>query len=122
MNRREMFAAVPAIGCMGFVAAPAEASPLPSPVEVIFEQWRQYNAWLNGPATREMDEDEFEAACDVRCNLEDQMIATPARDAKDVLMMLIAYSEFGISDMPCKNHLPKFWEQVSAVLGEGGAA
>lgn len=125
INRRRLLLAGPAVAVAA--AAPAAgafeaASPEPTPVAVLFQQWKEYNTWLESPATDGMEEEAFDAAVDVRTDLENRMIETPAQDAADVLMMITAYADFGIGEVPGRNQLPKLWEQVRAVLGEGGVA
>lgn len=125
LSRRRLLhiAPVAAVGLATSAVAP-HAAPQEgvTPIRALFLQWKEYNAWLGSSATDGMPEDEFDAAVDVRTNRENQMIETPAEDAADVLMMIAAYADFGIGDVSGRHHLPKLWDQVCAILGEGGAA
>ncbi|MFC0201417.1 hypothetical protein [Paracoccus rhizosphaerae] len=95
---------------------------MPSPMAVMFAQWKEQSGWLNRPEVTSLPEAEFDALVDARIDLENRMMAEPPQDATDALMMIAAYSEFGAGDVPCRANLPKLWDQVRAALGEGGAA
>lgn len=122
MNRRHILLAGPALVAASAVPAAADSACLASPVARLFQQWKEYSAWLEQPEAQGLPEDEFNAAVDVRTDLENRMIAMPPRDASDVLMMIAAYADFGIGEVPCAHHLPELWAKVRAVLEEGGAA
>lgn len=121
VNRRALLMAGPAVVAASTLPVAASAQE-PSPVAVLFQQWKDYSAWLEQPEAQALPESEFNAAVDVRTGLEDEMIATPAQNAADVLMMIAAYAEFGVGELPSRAHLPDLWDQVNAALGKGGAA
>lgn len=121
LNRRRLLLTGPALAAASAMPAAALTREL-STVAVLFQQWKEYSAWLEQPEAQALSEEEFNAAVDVRCDLENQMISTPAQNAADVLMMIAAYSEFGGGEVPSRDHLPELWAQVRSILREGGAA
>lgn len=111
MNRRAFLSAAPAAALAGPAAAETE-----TPVAALFREWRDYSDWLNGPATRGMDDNDFTALCCRLYDMGDQIGRTPATDAKDVLLKLVALSGYGEMGVPGIFDAPVLWAEARALV------
>lgn len=111
ITRRALMVAAPAVALAGPVSAEAE-----TPVAALFREWREYYAWLNGPATRGIDNEDFDKLSDRLTDMEDRIIRTPAKGAQDVLMQVIAYTGYGDGGLPDLAAAPDFWAEARALV------
>lgn len=92
MNRRDLLTAAPAALVAGALPAAAATE---TPVMALFREWRSHNAWLNGPATDGMPDEEFDSLCADDMEMVERMLLEPAHDVRDVCAKLIAVTDFG---------------------------
>ncbi len=111
MNRRQLFAAAPAVAVFG-VSAPSV-----SPVAVIYGEWRAHHRFMS---TVDLSDDQFDQAAAVLSEIEQRLFAEPAQSARDTCLKLIALTGGG-SDFTddAKNHGAKIARE--AVLWAGDA-
>ncbi|MEZ5723918.1 MAG: hypothetical protein R3E47_02330 [Paracoccaceae bacterium] len=120
MNRRNLLAAAPAAAmaacASGALAASAAVSE--TPVMRIFREWEAMSAYLDGEAARSMSEDEYDTLVDDRHEIEKTMMATPAQNARDVLLKLSAWTDFGALGIGSdETGVGLFWQEVRDLIG-----
>lgn len=120
ITRRALMVAAPAVALAGPAAAQGPmlniGRPDETPVAALFREWRDYYAWLNGPATRGIDNEDFDKLSDRLIDMEDRIIRTPAKGAQDVLMQVIAYTGYGDGGLPDLAAAPDFWAEARALV------
>lgn len=94
MKRRNFLLAAPVAcvppGVHGFVTGNVSSE---TPIAALFREWQRLT---DAAEDRSLTDDECDAMCDLRSEVERQMNAIPARDAMDVLMKVAAFTEFGV--------------------------
>lgn len=103
-------AAAPAAAILGAGSVCAAATV--TPVMRKYRKWVEYTAWINTEAC-DLPEPEWEEAVNRHSDMEDDLIATPAENAVDVIAKITAYSNFGQNGLP-KN--PILWAEARALL------
>lgn len=111
-SRRAILAAMP----VALVAAPAAAlcvlDPADTPVMKLFREWRAITELVTRDAP--MTEAELAEATERRYAIKDQMFATPALTAQDVLAKLIASTTWG--DFDLEGDEERFWADARALM------
>lgn len=94
MRRRDFLLVAPA-ACIPAAVQGASLSTVESdtPIAALFREWQRLTA---AAEDRSLTDDECDAMCDLRSEVERRMNAIPARDAMDVLMKVAAFTEFGV--------------------------
>lgn len=94
MKRRNFLLAAP-VACIPAAAQCTSLSTVDSetPIAALFREWQRLTV---AAEDRSLTDDECDAMCDLRSEVETQMNAIPARDAMDVLMKVAAFTEFGV--------------------------
>ncbi|WP_334194708.1 hypothetical protein [Pararhodobacter sp.] len=90
MGRRDFLMAAPAV-CIPAVVqgAPLSSGDSETPIAALFREWQRLTV---AAEDRSLTDDECDAMCDLRSEVERQMNAIPARDAMDVLMKVAAFT------------------------------
>lgn len=91
MNRRDLIKAAPValVGCTLPVQAETE-----TPVMKAYREWKACRDWIDSE-TGGMADEEFDAICDLRRDMEFAMFDLPNADLRDAALKLLAYTDCG---------------------------
>jgi hypothetical protein len=118
MKRRDLMKMAPAMVAAGALPASALQATASdeTPVMRLFREHEAWNAYINGPETRSMPDDEFNAVLASYQDVEDRMMAEPARNAQDVVAKVLAWTDSGGFELPSPDAKPKFWAEIHAMV------
>ncbi|MGA0613434.1 hypothetical protein [Paracoccus sp. KR1-242] len=116
MKRRDLMKLAPlalAVGTTPVIAAVKEETP----VMRLFREWRAWDDFANA----QEDDKDFENALEGRWEVEQRLMQTPSESARDVLIKVNAWTNFGDGDVEgCDPRLSMFWAEARSLIG--GAA
>ncbi|RWR28853.1 hypothetical protein D2T31_12130 [Sinirhodobacter populi] len=115
MKRRDLLTAALAAP-LAAVPAVAVAETAETPVMALFREWASYWTWLNSPATREMDEDDFSKLTDHADDLTMRIAKTAAKNTRDLVAKFVALSDYGEMGLPDPEKTPELWAEARALI------
>lgn len=115
-SRRNLLKALPAVAVIPVVGAVPALAQTETPVMRLFREHEAWNAYINGPDTRSMPDYEFNAVLTRYQDVEDRMMAEPARNAQDVLAKVLAWTDSGGFELPSPESKPEFWAEIRTML------
>ena len=120
MNRRNLMklapaalaaGAVPAVGMSGGVVAAEE-----TPVMKLYRQWRITQAKTER-APRDMPDEGFDALVEAHVAIERQMMQEPAQDARDWVIKIAAWTDFGVFCVQDRGENEALWAEARTLIG-----
>lgn len=114
VSRRHLLGATPAI--LAGLAVPAVAES-ETPIIAKFREWERFWNYLNtDEAVASLTDEEFDDACQRRRDMECEIVAMPARDARDFLAKVLAETANGDHELPPFDRAPEFWAEARSFL------
>lgn len=90
-----------------------------SPVATLFREWLAHTAWLNGPATADCPERQFNAHAQENVRMIERMIGEPCHDMADLCLKLLAVTDLGkVIEFPELATRDQLAADVRALIGE----
>lgn len=111
-SRRNLLKALPAVAVLPAVAAVPVLAATETPVMRLYREWEHVRSLKKA----QMSDDEYDALLDRQIGLEDEMIITPAQNASDWAMKIMAYSCLGESGLPDHHDNPALWAEARALV------
>ncbi|MDK8874322.1 hypothetical protein [Paracoccus sp. SSJ] len=116
MKRRDLMRLAPVALAAGAVPVAAVAAE-ETPVMRVFSEWKRVNEFAHS----QTDDEAFEKALIERWQVEQRLMQTPSQNERDVLIKIIAWTNFGDGDLESGNPISQpIWAEARALIG--GAA
>lgn len=117
MKRRDLMRLAPAALVAGAAPPVGAAGVEETPVMRVFSEWKRANDFAHSQA----DDEAFEKALGERWEVEQRLMQTPSQNERDVLIKIIAWTNFGDGDLESGNPISQpIWAEARALIG--GAA
>ncbi|MBT0781172.1 hypothetical protein [Paracoccus sp. pheM1] len=112
MKRRDLMRLAPAALAAGAVPVAAVAAE-ETPVMRVFSEWKRANDFAHSQA----DDEAFEKALGERWEVEQRLMQTPSQNERDVLIKIIAWTNFGDGDLESGNPISQpIWDEARALV------
>lgn len=112
MKRRDLMRLAPAALAAGAVPVAAVAAE-ETPVMRVFSEWKRANDFAHSQA----DDEAFEKALGERWEVEQRLMQTPSQNERDVLIKIIAWTNFGDGDLESGNPISQpIWTEARALV------
>lgn len=113
MNRRALLKLAPAALAVGAAPALAVAASEETPVMKLFREWKRANEFAHSQA----DDEAFEKALGERWEVEQRLMQTPSQNERDVLIKILAWTQFGDGDLEAGNPISQpIWDEARALV------
>ncbi|WP_374292882.1 hypothetical protein [Paenirhodobacter enshiensis] len=88
-----------------------------APIVTLFREWQAAKSAEKAVCAITDDEDETDRAWLVRYEVEKRLMREPSRDAREWMLKLCAWTNFGDTDAPNAQESPQLWAEARALVG-----
>lgn len=112
MKRRQVLKLAPMVPVAAAIGVPAVAAE-ETPVMRVFSEWKRLNEFAHS----QTDDEAFEKALDERWKVEQRLMQTPSQNERDVLIKILAWTQFGDGDLESGNPISQpIWDEARAFV------
>ncbi|WP_449043716.1 hypothetical protein [Paracoccus versutus] len=113
MKRRQLLKLAPMVPVAAAIGVPAFAASEETPVMRVFSEWKRANDFAHSQA----DDEAFEKALGERWEVEQRLMQTPSQNERDVLIKILAWTQFGDGDLEAGNPISQpIWDEARALV------